>query len=81
LRREREVVVAVTDTGPGMTTEDIAVVFEKYRTAKKDRKREGSGLGLFIVKALVEAHEGRIEVESTPGAGTCMSVVLPTLTN
>ena len=80
VRQQDEVVMAVTDTGPGMTAEEIAVVFDKYRTAKKDRKREGSGLGLFIVKALVEAHGGRVEVESTPGAGTCMSVVLPTVT-
>lgn len=81
VRGEGEVVVAVTDAGPGMTPEEIGVVFEKYRTAKKDRKKEGSGLGLFIVKALVEAHGGRIEVESTPGVGTCLSVVFPTLTN
>jgi two-component system phosphate regulon sensor histidine kinase PhoR len=81
VRHNDEVVLSVTDTGVGMTAEEIAVVFEKYRTAKRDRKREGSGLGLFIVKALVEAHGGRVEVDSTPGVGTCMSVVLPTVTN
>ncbi len=78
LCQDGNVTMSVTDTGPGMTEEDIAVVFEKYRTAKKDRKREGSGLGLFIVKALVEGHGGRIVVDSTLGAGTRMSVVLPT---
>jgi len=81
VRHNDEVVLSVTDTGVGMTAEEIAVVFEKYRTAKRDRKREGSGLGLFIVKALVEAHGGRVEVDSTPGVGTCMSVVLPTVMN
>ena len=81
VRHNDEVVLSVTDTGAGMTAEEIAVVFEKYRTAKRDHKREGSGLGLFIVKALVEAHGGRVEVDSTPGVGTCMSVVLPTVTN
>jgi PAS domain S-box-containing protein len=81
VRHNDEVVLSVTDTGAGMTAEEIAIVFEKYRTAKRDRKREGSGLGLFIVKALVEAHGGRVEVDSTPGVGTCMSVVLPTVTN
>jgi PAS domain S-box-containing protein len=81
VRHNDEVVLSVTDTGAGMTAEEIAVVFEKYRTAKRDHKREGSGLGLFIVKALVEAHGGRVEVDSTLGVGTCMSVVLPTGTN
>jgi len=81
VRQEDEVVIVVADTGPGMTIEETAIVFEKYRTAKKDRKREGSGLGLFIVKALVEAHGGRVEVESTPSVGTRMSVVLPAITN
>ena len=81
VRHNDEVVLSVTDTGVGMTAEEIAVVFEKYRTAKRDRRREGSGLGLFIVKSLVEAHGGQVEVDSTPGVGTCMSVVLPTVTN
>ncbi|MGE0826660.1 MAG: ATP-binding protein [Candidatus Binatia bacterium] len=74
---DAEVGFTVTDTGPGMTDEDVAVVFEKYRTAKKDRRREGSGLGLFIVKVLVEALGGRIAVDSVSGAGTCMTVALP----
>lgn len=77
VHRQNEIVMTVADTGPGMTAEEIAVVFEKYRTAKRDRKREGSGLGLFIVKTLVEAHGGRVEVDSTLGVGTCMAVVLP----
>ena len=81
VQQQNEIVITVTDTGPGMTAEEIAVVFEKYRTAKRDRKREGSGLGLFIVKTLVEAHGGRVEVQSTLGAGTCMSVVLPAVTH
>jgi len=81
VRQQNEIVITVTDTGPGMTAEEIAVVFEKYRTAQRDRKREGSGLGLFIVKTLVEAHGGRVEVQSTLGAGTCMSVVLPAVTH
>ncbi|MBM4254809.1 MAG: HAMP domain-containing histidine kinase [Deltaproteobacteria bacterium] len=80
-RGEDKVGVSVVDSGPGMTPEEIAVVFEKYRTAKKDRKREGSGLGLFIVKALVEAHGGRVEVESIVGEGTCMSIIFPKHTN
>ena len=51
-------------------------LFEKYRRAAEGKKREGTGLGLFIVKSLVEAHGGRVEVESTVGAGSCFSVFL-----
>lgn len=81
MSQDGHVVVSVTDTGPGLSTDEIAVVFEKYRTARKDRKKEGSGLGLFIVKALAEGHGGRVEVDSTLGVGTCISVILPALAN
>ena len=67
----------VVDTGPGMTREEIPLLFERYKRAKKDAYREGTGLGLFIVKALVDALGGRVEVESTPGVGSCFAVVLP----
>jgi PAS domain S-box-containing protein len=69
--------IEVVDTGPGMTREEIPLLFERYHRAKKDAYREGSGLGLFIVKALVDALEGRIEVTSTPGEGSCFAVFLP----
>jgi signal transduction histidine kinase len=76
-QRDDAVVGAVADTGPGIAREDIERLFEKYKRVARDAHREGTGLGLFIVKALVEAHQGRIEVESTLGVGTCFSVVLP----
>jgi len=67
----------VTDTGPGIAPEDIPLLFEKYRRIEHPEAQEGNGLGLFIVKALVEAHGGRIEVQSAPGQGSCFSVFLP----
>jgi signal transduction histidine kinase len=73
----REFIASVTDTGPGIAREDIPLLFEKYRRIEHPDAQEGSGLGLFIVKALVEAHGGRIEVQSTPGLGACFSVILP----
>ena len=72
-----EVKIEVEDTGPGMTREEIPLLFECYQRAKKDAYREGTGLGLFIVKALVDALGGRIEVTSTPGEGSCFAVFLP----
>lgn len=77
--REGTVVAAVTDTGPGIASEEIPRLFEKYQRSEKDQYRAGTGLGLFIVKELVEAHGGRVEVESTPGSGTCFAVHLPTV--
>ncbi|NOT53588.1 MAG: PAS domain S-box protein, partial [Deltaproteobacteria bacterium] len=62
--RGAEVVITVADTGPGIAAEEIPLLFEKYRRATGSRRKEGMGLGLFIVKTLVERHSGRIEVES-----------------
>ena len=72
-----EVLVEVRDTGPGIAPEELPFLFEKYRRAAATRKQEGTGLGLFIVKTLVEAQGGRIEVESRLGSGTCFRVLLP----
>lgn len=73
----REFITSVTDTGPGIAQQDIPLLFEKYRRIEHSDAQDGSGLGLFIVKALVEAHGGRIEVQSTPGLGACFSVIFP----
>jgi PAS domain S-box-containing protein len=72
-----EVVVTVTDTGPGIPTDEIPALFNKYQRAASARRKDGTGLGLFIVKTLVEAHDGRVEVASTPGKGTEFRIFLP----
>jgi signal transduction histidine kinase len=77
VQRGGMVVAAVTDTGPGIAREEIPLMFEKYRRSVRDQHHTGTGLGLFIVKSIVEAHEGRVEVESALGVGTCFSVCLP----
>jgi PAS domain S-box-containing protein len=69
--------VEVRDTGPGIVQAEIPLLFERYKRAGKDAYREGTGLGLFIVKALVTALGGRVEATSTLGAGSCFSVFLP----
>lgn len=68
--------VRIQDTGPGIEPNDIPFIFEKYGRAPT-ASAEGQGLGLFIVKELVEAQRGKIEVESTPGQGSCFSVLFP----
>lgn len=75
--REREVVVEIRNTGAGILPEELPFLFKKYRRTAASRHREGTGLGLFIVKTFVEAHGGRVEVASTPGQETCFSVTLP----
>ena len=74
-----EAVVEVEDNGMGIAPEEQAQLFERfYRSSEAtERAIPGTGLGLTIAKAIVERHEGAIEVESTPGQGTTMRVRLP----
>ncbi len=71
------VVVEVRDTGPGIAPEELPSLFVKYHRTAATRHQEGTGLGLFIVKTLVEAQGGQVEVESRPGQGTCFRILLP----
>jgi len=71
-----ELVVSVSDDGPGIPPEDLPRVFERFWRGKRPGY-EGSGLGLAIARAIVEAHGGRIWVESEVGAGTTFSFALP----
>ena len=72
----REVVFSVSDTGPGIPPEQMEHLFEQFWQARKNDKR-GVGLGLTIVKGIVEAHGGRIWCRSNPGAGSTFSFALP----
>ena len=68
-------VIEVKDTGTGIAAEDLPKLFEPFFTKKGDRK--GTGLGLSIVKSIVEKHKGTIAVESVPGNGTTVKILLP----
>ncbi|HMK72110.1 MAG TPA: PAS domain S-box protein [Myxococcaceae bacterium] len=61
--------VSVLDAGPGLSAEEASYVFDKYRRGTSASRKEGLGLGLYISRRIVEAHGGRIGVESTPGRG------------
>jgi len=72
-----EVLLAVRDTGSGIPPEQLPRVFERYYTRKRGASKSGSGIGLSIARGIVEAHGGRIWVESTVGVGTTFFVALP----
>ena len=75
---EDQVILQVTDQGPGIPVSDQPRIFDKfYRAANISSDVEGSGLGLAIVKNIVENHQGRIWVESTVGKGSSFFIVLP----
>jgi len=76
---DRWAVVAVTDTGPGIEPADVARVFEPFVRLDSARAREtgGTGLGLSIAQAIVRAHGGTIDVQSTPGEGSTFTIRLP----
>lgn len=80
---EERVTFEVADTGPGIDKEDIPRVFERLYVAQRYRpvRPEGSGLGLSIVKELVDAMSGSVDVTSEPGHGTTVRVTLPTQRN
>lgn len=69
LNLDNEIVFSVTDTGPGIATEQLPHVFDRYWQGKKT-SRQSAGLGLSIARGIIIAHEGRIWVESAPGRGT-----------
>ncbi|MHB8618274.1 MAG: ATP-binding response regulator [Chloroflexota bacterium] len=76
---ESEVRVAVRDTGIGIKPEDHGRVFEEFQQLDQGpaRQQEGTGLGLALVRRLVELHGGQVWVESTPGEGSCFAFTLP----
>jgi signal transduction histidine kinase len=72
---EREAIIAVKDAGPGIADAELPHVFDRYWHGRT--KKGGAGLGLAIAKGIVEAHGGRVNVESKQGEGTAFSFTLP----
>ena len=74
----REIVLSVSDTGPGISPEALTRVFDRFYRAAETRHIKGTGLGLAIARGLVEANGGRLTVESEIGRGSTFRVALPT---
>ena len=71
---EESVVIEVRDNGPGIPDEELAYIFENFRSGSS---RGGTGMGLAIVKAIVEAHGGAVSAQNLPGGGACFRLRLP----
>lgn len=79
-RRGEEAAIWVADNGVGIDPEERELVFEKFRRGRRAQRRHGAGLGLSLVKSIVELHGGRVELESEVGVGTRVTCVLPVAT-
>jgi signal transduction histidine kinase len=79
--RQSSVVIEVEDTGVGIPADALPHLFDRFYRVDSARGRAsgGSGLGLAIVQAIVQAHHGQVDIQSTPGVGTCMTIQLPHL--
>jgi signal transduction histidine kinase len=71
------VIVAVSDSGPGIPAEDHTLIFEKFGRAAGGGAKPGTGLGLFIARSIAEAHGGTLDVSSTPGLGATFTLSVP----
>ncbi|EGK10282.1 MAG: ATP-binding protein [Firmicutes bacterium] len=78
-QKGQEAILTVRDTGEGIPQEELQRVFERFYRVDRSRNRQsgGSGIGLTIVKKLVESHAGAIRIESKPGTGTSIYIHIP----
>ena len=78
-RKDDMVEISVTDSGEGIPAEELENIFERFHRVDKSRSRQtgGTGLGLTIAKSLVEAHKGKISVQSEPGKGSRFTFTVP----
>lgn len=76
-RAEREVLLSVRDNGIGIPADELPRIWDRLYRGDKSRSQRGLGLGLSLVKAVVQAHQGRVEASSDPGGGSVFSLSLP----
>lgn len=74
---KKDISIEVTDTGCGIPKEEVSALFCEFKRLEGTANIEGTGLGLFIVKTIVEAHDGTVAVESKEGVGTTFTMLLP----
>jgi signal transduction histidine kinase len=72
-----KIVISFIDHGPGIPTESLPLIFERFYRVRGEKTVTGTGLGLYICKQIIQAHRGKIWAESTPGHGTTFFIELP----
>ena len=72
-----EVKISIKDSGTGIPPHDLPHIFDRLYRGDKSRSHRGLGLGLSLVQAVIRAHKGRIEVQSSPDEGSTFTLVLP----
>ena len=76
-QRQQQLVIIVKDTGVGIPPEELSKIWNRMYRGDKSRSQRGLGLGLSLVKAVIQAHGGYVEVSSEPGVGSLFSIYLP----
>jgi len=76
-RDDNDLIFSVSDTGVGIPTVDQERIFEKFERGNPQARESGAGLGLSLVKSLIELHGGSVSIQSTPGSGTTILCRLP----
>jgi signal transduction histidine kinase len=78
-RRDRQLGVTVSDSGPGLGAEDLARMFQPFQrlSAEPTAGESSTGLGLHITRDFVGRHDGTVEVDTAPGRGTTFTILLP----
>ena len=76
-RKDRQVGITIKDTGIGIPPEEIPKIWDRLYRVDKSRSQSGIGLGLSLVKAVVQAHKGHVEVSSKPREGSSFTVFIP----
>jgi signal transduction histidine kinase len=75
--QEKSVAISVRDDGCGILAEDRTRIWDRLHRSDRARSQPGLGLGLSLVRAIVSAHNGHVEVKSAPGQGAIFTVSLP----
>ena len=76
-KEEGNIFINITDTGLGITRESIPKIFDKFYQGDRSHSTNGNGLGLTIVKKIIELHGGTIECDSIVSKGTKFTIILP----
>ena len=76
--QDKSIIVKICDSGIGISETDLANIFDLFYRASNSRREEGMGIGLSVVKNIIETHGWKIDVESEKGKGSCFSITIPT---